>query len=217
MPRSRSPRVSLPLLHMHARTPLMLFAPRLRSVDAQRFALLQQRISRNKLFTRPALSSAGASDGARYCELTPLQALLGTAGETHYVMGALSQLEDGRFYLEDLTASIQVDLSTAATTAGLFTENCIVVAEGAVDHHGVFEVLFCLPACPIAFAAWPAACCELCCPWAFLQLALYHASVSVSVLRSGVRSGLPSRREARGDALCDCRVGFFRRGDAPGR
>lgn len=106
----------------------------------QRFALLQQRISRNKLFSRPALGSAGPTDGHRYCELTPLQALLGTAGEQHYVMGSLSQLEDGRFYLEDLTASIQVDLSTAATTAGLFTENCIVVAEGTLNHHGVFEV-----------------------------------------------------------------------------
>lgn len=106
----------------------------------QRFALLQQRISRNKLFTRPALSSAAPTDGHRYCELTPLQALLGTTGETHYVMGSLSQLEDGRFYLEDLTASIQVDLATAATTAGLFTENCIVVAEGALNHLGVFEV-----------------------------------------------------------------------------
>lgn len=106
----------------------------------QRFALLQQRISRNRLFTRPALGSAAPTDGHRYCELTPLQGLLGTAGEQHYIMGSLSQLEDGRFYLEDLTASIQVDLSAAATTAGLFTENCVVVAEGSLNHHGVFEV-----------------------------------------------------------------------------
>ena len=44
------------------------------------------------------------------------------------------------FFLEDLTGLIQIDLSNAATSAGLFTENCVVVAEGEVRaSDGVFE------------------------------------------------------------------------------
>ena len=39
-------------------------------------------------------------------------------------------------YLEDLTGQIQVDVSNAATTSGLYTENCIVLAEGEVGPRG---------------------------------------------------------------------------------
>ncbi len=108
------------------------------SLYRERFHLLAQRLARNKLFSRPALRGVAAA-GAGFCELTPLQALLGTAGETRFVLGALSQLEDGRFWLEDTTGSVAVDLSHAATSAGLFTENCVVVAEGELRRDGVFE------------------------------------------------------------------------------
>ena len=109
----------------------------------ERFKLLQQRIARHRMFTKPSFECGGsrANDATRaYCELTPLTGLLGAAGETRYVMGCLSQLEDDRFFLEDLTGTIQIDLSNAATSSGLFTENCIVVAEGEVRvADGVFE------------------------------------------------------------------------------
>ena len=110
----------------------------------ERFKLLQQRIARHRMFTKPSFECGGsraANDPTRaYCELTPLTGLLGAAGETRYVMGCLSQLEDDRFFLEDLTGTIQIDLSNAATSSGLFTENCIVVAEGEVRvADGVFE------------------------------------------------------------------------------
>ena len=102
----------------------------------ERFLLLQQRIGRHRMFLKPSFQcgrdSKTDADGqsASYCELTPLTGLLGAAGETRYVMGCLSQLEDDRFFLEDLTGTIQIDLTNAATSSGLFTENCIVVAEG---------------------------------------------------------------------------------------
>ncbi len=108
----------------------------------ERFKLLQQRISRHRMFTKPSFEcgSTRANETRAYCELTPLTGLLGAAGETRYVMGCLSQLEDDRFFLEDLTGTIQIDLSNAATSSGLFTENCIVVAEGEVRvADGVFE------------------------------------------------------------------------------
>ena len=104
----------------------------------ERFLLLQQRIARHRMFLRPAFECG--KDARAFCELTPLTGLLGAAGETRYVMGCLSQLEDDRFFLEDLTGLIQIDLSNAATSAGLFTENCVVVAEGEVRaSDGVFE------------------------------------------------------------------------------
>ena len=99
----------------------------------ERFLLLQQRIGRHRMFLKPSFQCGNLSnkDGASaYCELTPLTGLLGAAGETRYVMGCLSQLEDDRFFLEDLTGTVQIDLTNAATSSGLFTENCIVVAEG---------------------------------------------------------------------------------------
>ena len=107
----------------------------------ERFLLLQQRVARHRMFVKPAFSASGAAAQRTYCELTPLTGLLGHSVGTKYVMGCLSQLEDDRFFLEDLTGQIQVDVSHAATSSGLYTENCIVVAEGEVrKSDGVLEV-----------------------------------------------------------------------------
>lgn len=118
--------------------PRVLAAPESKlALLRERFNLLAQRLARNKLFSRPALR--GVSTGSGYCEVTPLQALLGTAGETRFVLGALSQLEEGRFWLEDCTGSVGVDLTDAATSAGLFTEGCVVLAEGELRRDGIFQ------------------------------------------------------------------------------
>jgi DNA polymerase epsilon subunit 2 len=107
----------------------------------ERFHLLQQRVARHRMFVKPAFNAGGAAAQRTYCELTPLTGLLGHSVGTKYVMGCLSQLEDDRFFLEDLTGQIQVDVSNAATSSGLYTENCIVVAEGEVRKaDGVLEV-----------------------------------------------------------------------------
>ena len=47
--------------------------------------------------------------------------MLGVMGETRYVMGCISQLEDGRYFLEDLSASLPVDLSSAQLAHGYIT------------------------------------------------------------------------------------------------
>ncbi len=47
--------------------------------------------------------------------------MLGVVGETRYVMGCISQLEDGRYFLEDLSASLPVDLSGAQLAHGYIT------------------------------------------------------------------------------------------------
>lgn len=46
------------------------------------------------------------------CQISPIQSLVGRTGR-RWVMGVISQLEDGHFYLEDLSASVEINLSNA--------------------------------------------------------------------------------------------------------
>ncbi|KAI3430534.1 hypothetical protein D9Q98_005127 [Chlorella vulgaris] len=105
-----------------------------------RFHLVQQRLKRNKLFRPSRFSGLGGGAGQSECELTELKAMLGVVGEQRYVMGFLTQPEEGRFAIEDLSARLPVDLSDAEQTLGMFTQNCIVVAEGELQANGVFKV-----------------------------------------------------------------------------
>ncbi|BDA47706.1 DNA polymerase epsilon subunit 2 [Coccomyxa sp. Obi] len=104
-----------------------------------RMYLLLQRLKRNRNFSRPAFAGIKA-DSRDFVELTELKALLGCVGQVRFVMGCISQLQDGCYYLEDMSDSLPIDLSDAQTTSGFFTENCIVVAEGVLQHSGVFKV-----------------------------------------------------------------------------
>ncbi|KAE9588280.1 putative DNA-directed DNA polymerase [Lupinus albus] len=75
-----------------------------------RFLLLSQRLSRDQHFSKPAFDSEFSHFGS--CEISPIQSLVGRTGR-RWVMGLISQLEDGHFYLEDLTASVEINLSNA--------------------------------------------------------------------------------------------------------
>ncbi|CAL0323905.1 unnamed protein product [Lupinus luteus] len=104
------------------------------SLYRDRFLLLSQRLSRDQHFSKPAFDSEFSHFGS--CEISPIQSLVGQTGR-RWVMGLISQLEDGHFYLEDLTAS-QYKITT-----GFFSENTIVVAEGEMLVEGIFQVLTC--------------------------------------------------------------------------
>ena len=54
-------------------------------------------------------------------QLTDIKALLGATGQTRFVMGCISQPEDGRYALMDPSGSILVDLTGAITTSGFYT------------------------------------------------------------------------------------------------
>ncbi|XP_042960648.1 DNA polymerase epsilon subunit B isoform X1 [Carya illinoinensis] len=105
-----------------------------------RFLLLFQRIARDQHFSKPAFDTEMSHFGS--CEISPIQSLVGQTGR-RWVMGVISQLEDGHFYLEDLTASVEINLSNAKITTGFFLENTIVVAEGEMVLEGVFQVITC--------------------------------------------------------------------------
>lgn len=51
----------------------------------------------------------------------------------------LTQPSEGAYHIEDLTCQVPIDLSSAGYTAGMFTENCIIVAEGEMID-GVFRI-----------------------------------------------------------------------------
>ncbi|KAJ8621382.1 hypothetical protein MRB53_029911 [Persea americana] len=98
-----------------------------------RFQLLLQRISRDPHFSRPVFDAEMID--SRSCEITSIQSLIGCTGR-RWIMGVISQLEDGHFFLEDLTAAVPI-------TSGFFVENTIIVAEGELLTNGVFEVNTC--------------------------------------------------------------------------
>ncbi len=61
-------------------------------------------------------------------QLTELKALLGCVGQVRFVMGCISQLQDGRYFLEDMSDSLPIDLTEAQTTSGFFTGELAAMA-----------------------------------------------------------------------------------------
>ncbi|KAE9015715.1 hypothetical protein PR002_g13853 [Phytophthora rubi] len=93
-----------------------------------RFTSVDLRVKRNRLFAPPSAAMANTTE---YMELSRIESLLGVSG-VRRVIGMLGQDERKRFYLEDLTSRIIVDLTNAAYTDGLFTINCVVLVEGEI-------------------------------------------------------------------------------------
>ncbi|KAI5673983.1 hypothetical protein M9H77_14347 [Catharanthus roseus] len=110
------------------------------NVYRDRFLLLSQRLSRQPEFSKPAFDFDISE--YRTCEISPIQSLVGRLGRT-WIMGLISQLEDGHFYLEDLNAAVEIDFSDAKITTGFFVENSVVVAEGEMLPNGVFKAETC--------------------------------------------------------------------------
>ncbi|KAH9607360.1 hypothetical protein KSS87_020131 [Heliosperma pusillum] len=110
-------------------------APSKAALYRDRFQLLAQRLTRNPHFSKPAFEADMTKFGS--CEIVPIQNLTWQTGK-RWIMGVTSQLEDGHFFLEDLTASVEYKITT-----GFFAENTIVVAEGEMLPKGTFKVNTC--------------------------------------------------------------------------
>lgn len=104
-----------------------------------RYYLIHQRLRRKRGWYRPSTIDAAFKEDV--IELTELKAMLGMVGHPRIVIGCITQTEDGRFSIEDLSASLRLDLSEAVVAAGFITENSIVVAEGQLQHNGTFKVM----------------------------------------------------------------------------
>ncbi|XP_064621990.1 DNA polymerase epsilon subunit 2-like [Lineus longissimus] len=108
-----------PHLHSDAEAKCSLFR--------ERYTTLHQRTSRHDLFTPLVL---GVADQTKKFQLKPVEFLLGSTVKLGdiIVLGMLTQLKEGKWYLEDTTGCVQLDLTNFHN--GLFTENCFVLAEG---------------------------------------------------------------------------------------
>nr|XP_039249341.1 DNA polymerase epsilon subunit 2-like [Styela clava] len=105
----------------------------------ERYQLLHQRTMRHKLFTPPI---PGMEDEAsKKFKLRTVEYLLGCSSKLKDIiaLGMLSQLKERKYFLEDLTGAVELDLSQAKFHSGLFTENCFVLAEGWYEDN-IFHV-----------------------------------------------------------------------------
>ncbi|KJE88954.1 DNA polymerase epsilon subunit 2 [Capsaspora owczarzaki ATCC 30864] len=127
---------SNPMLHSDAASKAAIYA--------DRFALLKQRTLRAEHFLQPIVvthvPSSGADDAFEQKQerfsLTPLDALIGAAEkdlQNLMTFGMLTQMEEGKLFLEDAGSTIELDLSQLEEVlTGIFTENCFVLTEGEV-------------------------------------------------------------------------------------
>eukprot|EP00026_Physarum_polycephalum_P006927 Phypoly_transcript_06980.p1 GENE.Phypoly_transcript_06980~~Phypoly_transcript_06980.p1 ORF type:complete len:527 (+),score=94.26 Phypoly_transcript_06980:91-1671(+) len=98
-------------------------------VFRERFTLIHQRLLLNPHFTAPILPT-GEAQSHEYYQLTPIESLIGSQGRK-CVLGMITQLKEGQYYLEDLRSNVRLDLSNATQpSGGMCCENSIVVAEG---------------------------------------------------------------------------------------
>lgn len=97
-----------------------------------RYTVIWQRTLRNKLFAQEALPLA---EGETRFKLRTLEVLLSSSSRIDEViaLGLLTQLTEGKYYLEDPTGSVLLDISEARFHSGLFTENSFVLVEGYYD------------------------------------------------------------------------------------
>lgn len=103
------------------------------SLFCERYMLLYQRTLRHELFTPPALGQA-AKSAAKF-QLRNVEFLLSSSGlpDKVIVLGMLTQLKEGKYHLEDPTGCVEIDILSCVFHAGLFVENCLVLAEGMYE------------------------------------------------------------------------------------
>ncbi|KAK9498585.1 hypothetical protein O3M35_003185 [Rhynocoris fuscipes] len=90
-----------------------------------RYNIIHQRTLRNKLFH----SYAGDSSNFKLCSVEFLLSTT-TKVENVVLLGLLTQLKEGKYFVEDPSGYIQIDLSNTSYHDGLFADSCFVLVEG---------------------------------------------------------------------------------------
>ncbi|XP_061700930.1 DNA polymerase epsilon subunit 2 isoform X2 [Syngnathoides biaculeatus] len=106
----------------------------------ERYTILQQRTRRHELFTPPVIGAAVVPNQNKF-QLKTVEALLGSTSKLGgvIVLGMITQLKEGKFYLEDPTGTVELNMSKAQFHNGLYTECTFVLAEGRYED-SVFHV-----------------------------------------------------------------------------
>ncbi|CAH0714861.1 unnamed protein product, partial [Brenthis ino] len=97
-----------------------------------RYTMILQRTIRNKLFAKETLPSMDSENRFQLRKIEVLQSSSSRV-EDVIVLGLLTQLTEGKYYLEDPTGSVLLDLTQTRYHSGLFTESSFVLAEGFYD------------------------------------------------------------------------------------
>ena len=94
--------------------------------------MLYQRTARHTLFSSAPSITASSSEEKKQFKLKTVEYLRSsTAKQTGLiVLGMLTQVEHGKYSIEDPTGVINLDMTEAKFHTGLFTENCFVLVEG---------------------------------------------------------------------------------------
>ncbi|NXG14667.1 DPOE2 polymerase, partial [Grallaria varia] len=106
----------------------------------ERYSILQQRTHRHELFS-PSPIVAHPDDSKSKFQLKTVETLLGNTAKVGevIVLGMITQLKEGKYFLEDPTGVVQLDLILHQFHSGLYTESCFVLAEGWYEDE-VFHV-----------------------------------------------------------------------------
>ncbi|KAG0175875.1 DNA-directed DNA polymerase epsilon, subunit B [Apophysomyces sp. BC1021] len=101
-----------------------------------RFNLVKQRLLRNENFCP---SSMDLLKKDTYMKITPIMSLIGRDGGRFLLFGMLTQIEDGKLFLEDEDAHVELDVSQCKYGPGLFTDNTFVLVEGEYRADRIFQ------------------------------------------------------------------------------
>lgn len=92
-----------------------------------RYTILWQRTSRHPLFAPDPSTDRTVPT----FQLKKVEQLLSTSKlKDIVVLGLLSQLSEGKYFIEDPTGAVQLDIKEASFHSGLFCEGCFALAEG---------------------------------------------------------------------------------------
>lgn len=94
-----------------------------------RYTMLWQRTCRHELFSA---SIPGTSAQAKKFQLRKIEVLLASTRINEVVvLGFLAQLKENKFFIEDPTGAVPIDLTSVQFHSGFFCEGCFVLVEGS--------------------------------------------------------------------------------------
>ncbi|KAJ3041234.1 DNA polymerase epsilon subunit 2 [Rhizophlyctis rosea] len=105
---------------------------------SDRYHLIRQRILRNDAFRAPSFANQN-----EYFHITPIKSLHGRKPGKYVLFGMLTQMEEGKYHLEDPDDYIELELNAKNLErgVGLFTMNCFILVEGMYTEDRTFRVL----------------------------------------------------------------------------
>uniref|UniRef100_A0A182M5M8 DNA polymerase II subunit 2 n=1 Tax=Anopheles culicifacies TaxID=139723 RepID=A0A182M5M8_9DIPT len=97
----------------------------------ERYWLLWQKTCRHETFSRRLAPGTDETVKKNRMNLRKVENILSSSKMNDVVLlGLLTQLTEGRYYLEDPTGSVPIDITTANFSSGLFCEGCFLLAYG---------------------------------------------------------------------------------------